>query len=121
MRSISCDRCYNAVGFCHFKEHKGYITKDLLKQHDCLNKGCHYFQVFEDTEYWRSYCNGRKRKKLRKYYAKHKDEWFFKRGWSMDKFLGEVLKVYRGSYTNIPYDLKTDSIDISEFLSKTLS
>ena len=118
MYNITCDKCYNAIGFCHSKEHKGYITKEILKEHDCLGKGCHYFQIFEDNKYWENYCNVRKKKKLRKYYAKHKDIWYYKLGWSMDKFISAVLNHYGGKYTRIPYDLKSDSIDISDFLSK---
>lgn len=32
------------VGFCHNKTHKGAITAQLLKKHECLAKGCVFFE-----------------------------------------------------------------------------
>ena len=43
----------NVVGFCHFSEHKGSITKALLKSHECVKKGCHYFEKY-DVPYWKA-------------------------------------------------------------------
>lgn len=31
--------CGNCVGYCQFRDHPGYLTKDLRKQHDCIKKG----------------------------------------------------------------------------------
>lgn len=39
-----CIKRSNLVGYCHFPEHKGRITKTLLKNHECLKKQCHYFE-----------------------------------------------------------------------------
>lgn len=36
------------VGFCHNEDNKGIITVTILNQHDCIAKGCHYFEKFED-------------------------------------------------------------------------
>ena len=33
----------NTVGYCRFKEHPGYLTKALRKEHDCVKKGCYYY------------------------------------------------------------------------------
>lgn len=35
--------CGNCVGFCKFAGHPGYLTQDLRREHDCLNKHCHYY------------------------------------------------------------------------------
>ena len=35
--------CGNCVGYCQFREHPGYLTKELRKQHDCIKKGCNYY------------------------------------------------------------------------------
>ena len=35
--------CGNCVGYCNFKEHPGYLTKDLRKKHDCIKKACNYY------------------------------------------------------------------------------
>lgn len=35
--------CGNCVGFCKFSGHPGYLTRDLRREHDCINKKCHYY------------------------------------------------------------------------------
>lgn len=40
------------VGYCHFKEHSGFITKNVIKEKDCYNKGCGYFERYNDCLYW---------------------------------------------------------------------
>ena len=35
--------CGNCVGYCNFRDHPGYLTKDLRKKHDCIKKGCNYY------------------------------------------------------------------------------
>lgn len=41
----------NIRGFCHCKQHKGYISKSLLKTHDCINKKCVFFERVNKA-YW---------------------------------------------------------------------
>lgn len=40
------------VGYCHFSEHNGSVTKTLLKSHECVIKECHYFEKYKDNPYW---------------------------------------------------------------------
>ena len=35
--------CGNCVGYCQYSEHPGFLTKQLRQDHDCINKGCHYY------------------------------------------------------------------------------
>ncbi len=42
----------NLIGFCHFPDHKGYITKNVIKNKECVKKECFYFQKFDDNPYW---------------------------------------------------------------------
>lgn len=35
--------CGNCVGYCQFRNHPGYLTKELRKMHDCVKKGCNYY------------------------------------------------------------------------------
>lgn len=35
--------CGNCVGYCQYSEHPGYLTKELRKQHNCINKNCFYY------------------------------------------------------------------------------
>lgn len=48
--SFCCDT--KCVGFCWSKLHKGYITKNLMKQHRCIEKNCKSFQKIPDAPYW---------------------------------------------------------------------
>lgn len=40
------------VGKCHNDIHKGYLDIELLQQHDCINKKCHFLERFDDYPYW---------------------------------------------------------------------
>ena len=42
----------NAVGYCHLNKHPGYLTKNLLKEHECLEKKCPFLKKL-NPEYWR--------------------------------------------------------------------
>lgn len=39
------------VGYCHFPEHKGNLTRSALKKHECLKKKCHYFERNKENKY----------------------------------------------------------------------
>lgn len=36
----SCGKC---VGYCQYREHPGFLTQKQRKEHDCINKRCHYY------------------------------------------------------------------------------
>lgn len=40
------------VGYCFYPVHKGYVTKIMLKEHDCINKHCPFLNKFLDFPYW---------------------------------------------------------------------
>lgn len=40
------------VGYCWSKIHKGYITKNLMAQHQCIEKNCKSFQKIPEASYW---------------------------------------------------------------------
>ena len=42
----------HALGYCHYKKHKGYMTKALLKEHECLKKSCPLLEKFENRPFW---------------------------------------------------------------------
>lgn len=35
------------VGYCRFNGHRGYLTSELRKQHNCLGKDCYYYSPKE--------------------------------------------------------------------------
>lgn len=40
------------LGFCHYKNHSGYVSSDLLKKHNCIGRECHYFCRYDDSPYF---------------------------------------------------------------------
>lgn len=54
----------NYIGYCHSSRHKGYITKEILKEHQCINQKyidengheayrvCPRLEKFENKDFW---------------------------------------------------------------------
>lgn len=41
------------VGYCWCDLHPGFINKRLLDEHECVSKGCTFFEKFVESEYWK--------------------------------------------------------------------
>lgn len=39
-RVTGCGKC---VGYCQYRNHSGFLTKEQRKEHDCLSKQCFYY------------------------------------------------------------------------------
>lgn len=50
------------VGKCHNKLHKGYLTVELLRKHQCIEKNCVFIEKFEDYPFWKKYRNQQQQK-----------------------------------------------------------
>jgi hypothetical protein len=61
----------NIVGYCHYKHHKGVLTKNLFKFHRCDRRGCYYFQKFAEYPFWE---NMEKQKAIEKTFAEKEKE-----------------------------------------------
>ena len=59
------------IGYCWLEKHRGYITKQILEEHRCIEKNCRFFQKYEDAQYWRE---KEKQRKLRKEGKREKKE-----------------------------------------------
>ena len=35
--------CGNCVGYCRYREHPGFLTKEMRKEHDCIKKQCYHY------------------------------------------------------------------------------
>lgn len=44
----------SVVGYCHCDRHKGFLTKQLHKSHECAAKQCPFLEKFEDYPYWKN-------------------------------------------------------------------
>ena len=94
----------NLVGFCHFPEHKGYITKNVLKNKECAKKECFYFQKFNDNPYWEALELQKIAEKNKKEAAKQKkrkdektQERLVEQAQEIADGLGYTMKIYRVS------------------------
>lgn len=54
------------VGYCFCKAHKGYLSNSLLKEHECLSKGCVYLKKNEAHNLWKERERKKQDKKRRK-------------------------------------------------------
>ena len=54
------------VGYCHNKEHIGFLTIEIMNKHDCINKGCNHFEKFFDYPFWQKYYRREEQKQARK-------------------------------------------------------
>ena len=61
----------NSIAFCHNPQHKGHLSKNLIKCHKCLDKQCRYLQIYSEHEYWKSRTRKRNDKKLRELIKKN--------------------------------------------------
>lgn len=54
-RTISGGNCTEGqrLGYCWMEKHPGYITKQILEEHKCIEKNCSFFQKYPDAPYWR--------------------------------------------------------------------
>ncbi|MCL2088712.1 MAG: helix-hairpin-helix domain-containing protein [Oscillospiraceae bacterium] len=118
----------NAIAYCHILTHRGYLSKTLVKSHDCIAKKCPFFEKLK-PDYWRSIeAEERKRKANRLKYRQKSEE---KK--DRDIFIREVLEDSGHIYiTNIKdespnllvisyiYDRYVDLVSEIQFLRKKL-
>lgn len=58
--------CTKVIGYCHCKLHKGCLTAKLMREHECVQKGCHYFEKHEDALFWQTKNKNKEEKKAAK-------------------------------------------------------
>jgi hypothetical protein len=42
----------SVTGYCSNSWHRGYVTKTVFKRHKCIEKGCRFFEKFDEFPYW---------------------------------------------------------------------
>lgn len=60
------NRTEKPLGFCHYENHRGYVSVDLLKKHNCLGKNCPHLSKYEDSPYFVDKARGDREKQLKK-------------------------------------------------------
>ena len=105
----------NVVAFCHVLTHRGYLSKTLVKSHDCLAKKCPFFKPIR-PDYWKAVESAEQKKKKNRLKRKQSVETISER----DAFIRETLEesghIYVTSIKEEPrvfmisyiYDQKTD-------------
>lgn len=54
------------VGYCWNEIHRGYLTKNLMKEHQCIERKCRHFQKYENSPYWKEKEAKKEKKKIKK-------------------------------------------------------
>ena len=80
----------NVVGWCNSQSHRGYISKGLLKGHECLEKECTAFSK-RNPEYWedRTISETEKQRKIDE--IKRKKKYLIDR----DNYIREIFNEYK--------------------------
>ncbi len=94
------------VGFCHYAEHKGCVTIEILREHDCINKNCSMFEKFEDYPYWKKQLSIQKSKETRKNNIRKKKEKIA----AKEAKIAEMKEVARGWVAQLRYPIKITNI-----------
>ncbi len=90
----------NAIAFCHNIIHSGALSETMVRQHECIQKNCKYFEKNLENKYWarkESLNAAKKRDKLLKWYADKSSK-------GVKKTTGKLLKV---SSSTINTDLES--------------
>lgn len=98
------------IGYCNNYMHRGYITKESLGEHKCLERGCPHFKRFKNANFWKDYYVKERKRQLRKYYIKHQGSF---RCMNIECFLKYVYNFY-GSYLKVP--MEEGKIQIEDLL-----
>lgn len=43
------------VGFCHCLTHRGILTENQLKKHECIEKRCPFLEKYKDYPFWKKF------------------------------------------------------------------
>lgn len=54
------------VGYCHYIGHKGYLLRKHIKDHNCIGKGCHYFEKNDESLYYKELDFARRKRHISK-------------------------------------------------------
>lgn len=78
-RTINGNYCKETqkLGYCRCNLHRGYLTKKIMDEHECLEKNCIWFDKHEDAPYWQHKTKqrlARKRGKALKREIKQREE-----------------------------------------------
>lgn len=79
----------NTIAFCHNTIHSGALSETMVRQHECIQKNCRFFEKNLENKYWtrkESLNAAKKRDKLLKWYSD-------KSGTGVKKITGKLLKV----------------------------
>lgn len=90
----------NTVAYCHNINHLGALSKDMLKQHQCLQKNCKFLEKNEKHPYWKQRYWQKVTKSREKKYKKFLENYVHA---GVKKTTGNLLNV---SSSNINSDLR---------------
>ena len=109
----------NIVGYCHLEKHPGYLTKNLIKTHECLEKKCTFLKKL-NPEYWRgreSFEQAQKDKVIRQ---KQQAETKAKNDVYRDTFIRKTLEESGNIYVTVIREESKNSLTVSYISDKRM-
>lgn len=87
------------IGYCHIRNHPGYLTAQLLREHECLRKKCPFLERFETADFWKARQVSKQCKKKRLLSENMKNE-----------TLNELIELAQQFANNLEYPIVITSI-----------
>ena len=103
----------NVIGYCYLDKHRGYLTKNLLKSHQCLEKKCTFLKKLR-PEYWESREASERAKKDKSKEKKRKAE----NDTYRDAFIRKIMEDGAHIYGTVIREESKNSLEISYISDK---
>ena len=116
------------IARCHLLKHRGYLSKNLVKSHDCLKKKCNFFERI-NPEYWEALEIAEIEKRNTRLLAKQERLRINDRNTFIKLTLEDSGNIYVTSVRNEPkylltityiFDKRVDLSEEAKFLRKSL-
>ena len=116
----------NVIARCHLLTHRGYLSKALVKSHDCIKKKCPFFEKLK-PEYWQALETAERDKKSNRLKMKREAEIKSDRNVFIKEILDDSGHIYVTSIKdekpnlliiNYIYDKQVDLLQEINFLRR---
>ena len=107
----------NVIGYCHLEKHHGYLTKNLMKAHECLEKKCPFLKKL-NINYWRGREAFEQRQKDKLIKQKQQAETKIKNDAYRDSFIRKTLEESGNIYVTVIRQENKNSLTVSYISDK---
>lgn len=111
--AVSTIKKSNLVGFCYCDTHKGWLTKEIIRKHECIEKKCPFLKKC-NPEYWEALARNAEAKQQEKAVRKQKkqEQKATVQAWIQQaQETSENMKLYLKIY-NVRQEAKPDTVTV---------